>query len=415
MKLSSETLDILADISAQTSQNLDSLIQKAVENDLDGSDRETILEYFDLFTCSVDGCIYHVDDLVYDIDENRCCTSNTIYCELSGNYFPDNQYSLISFGPYNRQFSNYYEDDIYNNGEVTLSGYTIVEVDGRLWDRDYAYYWESDGEYHTEPEPDYNFNYHGSNPWFKADHNAPKIGFEIEKEDLDAKESVYARDLQNRLGWGKENDGSLDSESGFELVSPVYSLTESLDYFKAEFEKLSDLINADYSSNCGGHINYSHPSFSSWELIDAIKGYFPLLYAIYTHRINSRWSKAKSAQKLIDEREKYQSVNIKNQCIEFRIFPAVKNVQNLLWRVELIQIIDAWKTPSPIQVIQYMSDLNHPLSIHLQKIFSLEKLFSKVCKVADFARQFEGITVPDRTISEIESKLILPDLLTSKK
>jgi hypothetical protein len=146
-------------------------------------------------------------------------------------------------------------------------------------------------------------------------------------------------------------------------------------------------------------------------LLESIKGYLPLLYSIYEHRINSRWSKAKSTKDLIRDREKYQSVNIKSACIEFRIFPAVKNIQNLLWRLELIQIIDLNKTKSPLDVINWIADFKHPLHLHLSKVFSYEKLMSKVLLIAKYSRNLEDITISERTISETENALSLPDLL----
>jgi hypothetical protein len=287
----------------------------------------------------------------------------------------------------------------------------VTYIDGEYFDKSYLYYWESDGEYHKEAEPEYNFSYHGSNPAFKCTIEGAKIGFEIEKEDLDAKQSVYAHELQSETGWGKENDGSLDSVTGFELVSPVFSLHESKDYFRNEFGRLKELINADYSSNCGGHINYSHPDYSSANLLESIKGYLPLFYSIYEYRINSRWSKAKSTKDLIRDGEKYQSVNLKRHCIEFRIFPAVKNIENLLWRLELIQIIDLHKTKSPLQVINWIADFNHPLHLHLSKVFSYEKLLQKVLLIAKYSQSLENVTISERALSETENALTLPDLL----
>jgi len=215
----------------------------------------------------------------------------------------------------------------------------------------------------------------------------------------------------SETGWGKENDGSLCATTGFELVSPVFSLHESKDYFRNEFSRLKELINAEYSSNCGGHINYSHPDYSSANLLESIKGYLPLLYSIYEHRINSRWSKAKSTKDLIRDGEKYQSVNLKRHCIEFRIFPAVKNIENLLWRLELIQIIDLHKTKSPLQVINWIADFNHPLHLHLSKVFSYEKLLQKVLLIAKYSQSLENVTISERALSETENALTLPDLL----
>ena len=50
-----------------------------------------------------------------------------------------------------------------------------------------------------------------------------RVGFEVEKEDDDAC-GIHYREVYDRTGWGKENDGSLDSCIGYELVSPTFDL-----------------------------------------------------------------------------------------------------------------------------------------------------------------------------------------------
>lgn len=415
MKYSQEKLDLLAEIAEHFSTDLDSVISQAIEYGIENHTPEEIaLSKFGLFRCEESERIYSELDMVITYEDERLGREYSIYCPTSGHYFNAENYSITSFRPYDRQFCTYWEE---NGNPFDVGPYSVMWLDSEeaYWDTSYLHYWDSDNEYHTEPEPEYNFNYHGSNPAFKATLQGPKIGFEIEKEDLEAKESWYAHELQDKFGWGKENDGSLCGESGFELVSPIYSLHESKEYFLNEFGKIKELINAEYSGNCGGHINYSHPEFNNFELLESIKGYLPLLYSMYEHRINSRWSKAKSANDLMRDREKYQSVNIKSQCIEFRIFPAVKNVSNLVWRLELIQIMDLNKSKSPLQVIDWMADLNHPLHLHLSKVFSFEKLVQKIHLVAKYAFQLEKISISERTLEEIESKLIIPDLLTQNK
>ena len=351
------------------------------------------------------GCIYdEIDDKYINQDDSGRChgkelvthADNLFYCDYSGNWFSEKYYCQIQVQGTRKCLSSYYDCDL------------------DLFD---LYYWESDGEIYEYPEPEeeeeeeeeYNFSYHGSNPAIFADYSEPKIGFEIEKEDIEAKESIYAYDLQRRTGWGKENDGSLDSYSGFELVSPVFPLHKPLDYFESKFKEVENLINANYSGACGGHINYSNPLFDSEDLLNEISGWIPLIYSLYEHRLKNNFCEGKSLDKLKQDRVKYQAINIKSKCLEFRVFPAIKNAKNLLWRLRLIQIMDLNKTKSPAKVIEFMSNENHDLHKLLAEVFSIEKIIQKINKVAKFSEEMNGEIINQETINEftksIQSKI----------
>ena len=66
------------------------------------------------------------------------------------------------------------------------------------------------------------------------------IGFEIEKEDVDAREMYKHRTLFRETQWVKESDSSLDDGSGYELVSPVFNLMDNS--LEKDIEKLIDFV-----------------------------------------------------------------------------------------------------------------------------------------------------------------------------
>ena len=368
-------------------------------------DFDQFSEKYDVRFDDLDKCIIDLDDSIYCERENLTThAENTFYCNYSHEYFT---------------CQNYYAQEVVGNRHNYISSYWRRLSHSELY-RMFELYYNSNGEFCTEEEysseqdeeeenEEFNFSYHGSTPWNLSNDQDAKIGFEIEKEDYKTKTSIYAEELQRNTGWGKENDSSLDSYSGYELVSPIYPLHESEDYFISEFLQVEELINADYSKSCGGHINYSNSLFSQSELLFSISGYIPLIYALYEGRIGNSYCVAKSPDNLDRDREKYQAIRIKSNCLEFRIFPAVKNVKNLMWRLGLIQIIDKNKTSSAKQVIQFMTDENHDLFKHLTKIFSLEGIIKKVNKVAYFSQSYEGEIIDQDTINQftkhIKSKI----------
>lgn len=59
---------------------------------------------------------------------------------------------------------------------------------------------------------------------FKGKKSKCLFGVEIEKEDESIRESIIARDFLESTGWAVEEDGSLDSQTGFEAISPILPL-----------------------------------------------------------------------------------------------------------------------------------------------------------------------------------------------
>lgn len=238
------------------------------------------------------------------------------------------------------------------------------------------YCWDSDGDYHTEDEEDASnlFGYHSGNRRF--DYAAIvaewRIAYEVEKEDSDMRERESAYDCFNRTGWAKEEDGSLCSSTGFEFISPVFDMfTVNADTF-SEVERY---INADFSTDCGGHINISHNTMTNRELYGSIKSYMPMLYALYNGRAKNTFCPALHKNSSADE--KYGAVYLKDSRLEFRIFSAVRNVSNLLWRTELVKYIVSNRDVSEAQVLKNMLDGRSKLHNILRKVYDVDQIIKK--------------------------------------
>lgn len=224
--------------------------------------------------------------------------------------------------------------------------------------------------------------------------NSPLLtGWEIEKEDFQVKCSIRHRDFTAELpNFRKERDGSLNDDSGFEFITPPLELSAKgiEKYLKARPVAVAH-INAAYSAKCGGHVHISRAGKSGLELFEEIRGYLPLLYALFPGRAdgnNSHYCRAKSARDLISDREKYQAVNILNNRIEIRIFGAVKGLENLVWRAGLLQKIFA----APCNNVAEFYSVHLPgLICHLRKVYSTPEMLEKLIKrIEKYAAKFEG-------------------------
>ena len=217
-----------------------------------------------------------------------------------------------------------------------------------------------------------------------------KIGFEVEKEDDDAC-GIHYEELYDKTGWAKENDGSLSYSNGYELVSPTFDLfTDDMDKDINGSEDLRTLINADHSSNCGGHINISHIKYSPDELFEGMCGFVPLLYSMYEHRLDKTYSQAKKKQEYFYTRDKYSSFYIKNNRVELRLPPAVKSVRNLLWRRDLMRIIMNNINASEIDVLKMIVNQKSKLYKHLRVIYTQSEVLSKIEKFIMYSKIYNN-------------------------
>lgn len=358
--------------------------------------------------------------------------SEECYC-IDGNYYHPEEFEKydIVYDHYSEEYSSM--DDCYygylNNGEMGYfshdSDYVYYNdtyyINSRVAERHDIYYCSDCDEYYysdngcdCEEEDDYYgccFNYHSDNREDISSGSVYKIGFEVEKEDSEIKSSTYANDLFQETKWAKENDGSLDN-TGFELISPVFPLdTKTTLYSQSviidSVALVKNHINADYSTSCGGHINISQQGLSSKELLETISGYLPLFYSIYQNRIGNTYSKAQSLKIYLSESDKYRAFNAKhNGVLEIRIFPAVKNVENLLWRAELLRLILNSPTDNHKKALEIISNPKNELHQHLRKVFTPIELLKKVKLFLKYAKQYDKANIKQQVLNRSIIKIL---------
>jgi hypothetical protein len=266
-----------------------------------------------------------------------------------------------------------------NNGDVNYAINTdIASANG--------FYEHQDGEWYDEPEEDeeeWIWRYHSDRrTWLASDNATWRIAFEVEKEDYNMLRYESADECFDRTGWAKEYDGSLN-DAGFEFISPVYDLSSIT---KDTFKDVANYLSADISTRCGGHVNLSHVSLTARELYQSIKSYMPLLYALYNGRASNRYCPAVSKHSEADE--KYGAVYVRGSRLEFRIFSAVRNVENLMWRISLIRYMLDNRDVSEAAVLKSMLDGRSKLHAILRKVYSVDDIIKKGKMFYDFCRNY---------------------------
>jgi hypothetical protein len=220
-----------------------------------------------------------------------------------------------------------------------------------------------------------------------------KIGYEIEKEDETVRNSIDIEDFEDQTGhyWRKESDGSLDCESGYELISPTFefNIDKIFEHIEGNHLLVSH-INAEKSKCCGGHIHLSEKGLSGDQLFEKVRGYTPLLYALYYGRVDQNYCKGKCNEDLKNENEKYQAIKIHHDRIEFRIISAVPNVSTLKWRSKLLMMILQHPTND---VIKAYYNVDTKFTKLLKQTYSDDKLSELKDRFIKFTKQFEGLDI----------------------
>jgi hypothetical protein len=300
--------------------------------------------------------------------------------------------SNVYYGYVNSRHQDYFHsyDAVHYDGETYYDS-DVAREHGIIWsERHDEYMREEDLEddiSHT------NAGYHDLERINKFDSKAKfTIGFEIEKEDSDAGD-IHYRGLYEDTQWIKERDGSLDDYSGYYLVSPAFNLYDDGLDKDIKDRRLIQLINGNKSDACGGHINVASKEYNTEQLFEGLSGFFPLLYSLYNGRITKTYSKAKMKHKYYD-RDKYSAIFIKDHVVEFRIFSAVKNVNNLLWRRDLMRIMCENVNKSEVDVLRMLLNHKSKLYKHLRLVYSQDALIDKIELFVKNAEDFNNKKLP---------------------
>lgn len=155
------------------------------------------------------------------------------------------------------------------------------------------------------------------------------------------------------------------------------------------------------------HIHLSDKTQSPSSLLDSISGYLPLLYSIYNNRYKKNYSKAyKKDQYKNNCGSHHVAMNITSKTLEFRIFPAVESMTNLLWRLELIRLILNNKTSDHKEAFKNcFIDETNGLCIHLNSIFSEDKMLEKAKLFSSISKEIDELEVSDEVVKQAEESI----------
>lgn len=201
-----------------------------------------------------------------------------------------------------------------------------------------------------------------------------RFGVEVEKEDEEGIDICcrYQGNADDYLPfyWRAERDGSLSDDIGYELISPIYNLTDLTKFTQhVQNPVLTALIMGGSSYSCGGHITVSCER-TTYDYVAKARQIAPLLHAMYPKRAKTTgYAKFVTNDNLISRNDRYSSIHIKDDCMELRVFPQVKNVTQLLWRARFVQLL-----------MLFDKYYNRTVGRGSYDIATADELFSHVCQ-----------------------------------
>lgn len=234
------------------------------------------------------------------------------------------------------------------------ANYTCARVDGEDVCLEYhegdLFYWESDGEYHWEPEPEEEDNELGLSGYHDGRRGPVKPGeaVSIELEVKVGSPDGAFGDRVRAVADAAEEDGSLPA-GGAEIIFGSTLLTEIEAKVGSVCSVLSDYECAGHVGDDAGfgmHINVSR---QGWGIGNAVLSRILLLigenqsfWERVAQRKEQHWAKYTvktpgAAAKQVHSREKYEAVAIRSDDrVEFRLFRSNCRKDRILKNVEVV-------------------------------------------------------------------------------
>jgi hypothetical protein len=220
-----------------------------------------------------------------------------------------------------------------------------------------------------------------------------KFGVEVEKIDCSANR-YQAREVLGTTLWSKEQDGSLQSSDGFELVSPLMPLYND-EVIEDALISVRRFLDAGFDDKCGGHFNISNDDEQPIETARRLKHSINLLYGMYPNRVENSYCKAIKFSRMIRSRDKYQAIRMHGNRIEIRLFPAVETYAQMRWRIGLVRILvsETYSGMGILALIKNIMNGKSALSKHFAKIYNTDKLLNMLSRATTMAEKYGNYPV----------------------
>jgi hypothetical protein len=169
----------------------------------------------------------------------------------------------------------------------------------------------------------------------------PTLGFEVEKTN------ISDRDRSSTIWWKHERDASCGHES---VTHAIPALRAGLwrEKILSLINDAADVLDAEVSSDCGGHVTMSCPGTSREQCYGRLRPYIHMVYAIWPERLNNTFCADNPELDATKMARKYSTVKYRGvQCpghslVELRVPGAVKNTSDMVARYKFFTQFAYW-------------------------------------------------------------------------
>ena len=298
-----------------------------------------------MFQRNLDYFIYFYENIKQDKPYKLICWNKEYIFLFDWHYFGSNDIWFLSWDSNHitNQFRSHYW--IYSEADLKsiilsipfISDYEIVIQE-----------WWVDINIEIPNEDDrlagYNYldDYHENESEDLSNWAQIKVWLEIERKNYLTRWQV--KQLCKRK-WRCERDWSVD---WWEYITPVLDIDKACSFI----EESKFVLNwSDSSSSCGWHIHISHTWYNSFELYAWMRYYKPILWALYPSRSRNSYS-----SKDWDPEEHSVDVWIREYTVEFRIFPILRSLKQVKFRLALLKFFVTNLCPSKNGVLKILND-----------------------------------------------------------
>ena len=165
-----------------------------------------------------------------------------------------------------------------------------------------------------------------------------KVGIEVEKNYFDGESCVGNYIGEYEVFKGFETDSSCGVEAITHILPLSESGSENEQYVFQMFEDAREIIDEEeVNEKCGGHMTVSVKGLTCEDIYNKVRPFVPILYATNVNRLNNEYCEGDLKMDNPTRHSHSVAIGLKsNECVEFRIFDAIKNVEQLQLRYKLL-------------------------------------------------------------------------------
>ena len=167
-------------------------------------------------------------------------------------------------------------------------------------------------------------------------------------------------------------------------------------------EEAEDIINSPCDSSCGGHMTISietkEKKLSKYDIMDKLKHNLSIIYALYPARLSKSYC-CENKKLIWQNNGKYSPVYLKFNRVEIRLFSAIKNVQQLKNRYDLLFKLLYYTFEKPVSfgvlIKKVTPNLRRMYSNHPNKIL-------KINRVIELSKSFRMYLIDGKVSENIQ-------------